>query len=96
MSGLADIVLEYLCTLMFYSEGNIDADFASRELEVLPELFRDLSPEERAALSQAAQRALDKNRQSPDEYGYKPRIPDQETEFLEALASGELYSEWCK
>jgi len=96
MSGLADIVLDYLCTLMFYSEGNIDAEFASRELELLPELFRDLSPEERGALSQAAQRALDKHRQPPDEYGYKPQISDHETDFLEALARGDLYAEWCK
>ena len=96
MNTLADIVLQYLCTFLFGHENDIDPDFALREMEALPEWIVSMSPDERTALSAAAQRALTFMLAPPDEYGYTPAslVGAEEKEFLESLASGEFYEQF--
>lgn len=93
MNGLADIVVDYLLTIMFAEGDAIDADYQVRLQESLPDQINPLSDAERRALSQAAKRRLDDIDLAPDEFGYDPRLlvtPDQRA-FLTALATGELY-----
>ena len=93
MNGLAEIVVDYLLTIMF-SEGDlIDADYQVRLQESLSDHISPLSDAERKSLSQAAQRRLDDINSGPDEHGYNPGLlvsPDQRA-LLSALATGELY-----
>lgn len=98
MNGLADIVLDYLCTMMFPPEGDIDSGYASRVMQSFPELLTGLSTEERVALSAAAGRALANLQRPPDEHGYSPAgtVSEDQIAFLETLASGELYEQWCQ
>lgn len=103
MNGLADIAINYFCAFLFPGDpSNIDSDFAGIHIQSFPEFTAGLSPEERVALSAAAKRALDFMLQPPDEYGYTPgslvsdEESDEEKEFLQLLASGELYDQWCK
>ena len=93
MNGLAEIVLHYLRTILFYREGNVDEEFALHEWESLPDYLRALTLAERAALSNVAQRTLEVHAQPPDQYGYKPLITTEETNFLISIVSGELF-EW--
>ena len=84
--------------MMFSPDGNIDPDFACRQMESFPDLIAHLSDEERTALSAAAQRALDFLLAPPDEYGYTraSHVSTEQKSFLESLASGELYKDWCR
>ena len=93
MNRLADIVIDYLLTIMFAEGDTIDADYQCRLQESLPEHLNPLSDSERKSLSQAAQRRLDEIDDGPDENGYNPELlvsADQRA-FLVALATGELY-----
>ena len=93
MNGLADIVVDYLLTIMFAEGDSIDSDYQVRLQESMPDQISPLSDAERTALSQAARRRLDDIDSGPDEYGYNPGLlvsPDQRA-FLAALATGELY-----
>jgi hypothetical protein len=94
MKGLADIALAYFCTILFSGDENIDSDFAAREMEQFPELIRDLTAAERTALADAAKRTLDAVDQPPDQYGYKPRVSQEYRDFLDSLASGEIFTAW--
>jgi hypothetical protein len=96
MNGLADMALQHLLVCMFAGEGIIDSRIASRYMEGFPEDLKGLTPDERAALSASAQRALARMNCPPDEHGYKAPINHDETAFLEVLASGELYEQWCQ
>ena len=93
MDGLAEIVVDYLLTVMFASGDIIDPDFQCRLQESLPEYINPLSEDERAALSQAAQRRLDELAKGPDEYGYDQGmlVSEEHRALLLALASGDLY-----
>lgn len=95
MNGLADLALDHLLVFMF-SEGNIETGFASSRMQSFPEALKGLSSAEREALSASAARVLARFDMPPDEHGYKPEINAAEREFLEALASGELYEQWCR
>ncbi len=93
MNGLAEIVVDYLLTIMFAEGDVIDADYQVRLQESMSEQISPLSDAERKALSQAAQRRLDEIDSGPDEYGHNPWLlvsPEQRA-FLSALATGELY-----
>ena len=97
MKGLAEIVLDHLCIFMF-DEENIDSNFASRHIEIFPDYLTHLSEEERKALSTAAEALLNRLMAEPDEYGYSARklVTEEEKSFLEVLANGELYKQWCQ
>ena len=86
---LADLAVHYLCTMMFAGEGEIDPGFASREMESFPDWLREMSSGERAAVSAAAGRALDRLRTQSG-----GGISEDQLAFLEVLANGELYTQW--
>ncbi|MFO1064854.1 MAG: hypothetical protein U0892_13395 [Pirellulales bacterium] len=93
MNGLADIVVDYLLTIMFANADLIDAGYQAKLQESLTEHINPLSDAERDALSLAAQHRLDRLDSGPDEYGFDIGLlvsPDQRA-FLLALASGALY-----
>ena len=97
MDGLADIAVQYFCTILFADSNNINPDFSSKEFQSFPEFVTALSDDERTALSAAAQRSLDFMLRPPDEHGYTPAatVRDDIKTFLEMLASGEIYEQWC-
>ena len=93
MNGLAEIVIDYLLTIMFADGDVIDNDYQVRLQESMAEQMTPLSDAERKALSQAAQRRLDAIDAGPDQYGYDPGLsvsPEQRA-VLSALATEELY-----
>jgi hypothetical protein len=94
MNGLADMALLYLTVCMFAGEGNIDSDFADMHMQGFTELLQALSANERSALSDAARRTVVFMNQPPDQYGYKPVVNESEKNFLESLASGEIFKHW--
>lgn len=55
-----------------------------------------LSQEEKGALSDVAREIQEKLLAEPDEHGYTPRslTTDEQKEFMEALATGELFEQW--
>ncbi|WP_323774889.1 hypothetical protein [Alcanivorax sp.] len=97
MKALAEIVFDHLWLLLFEGEEIIDLDYSVKMQESLPEYFSAMSQEEKDALSDVARDIQAKLLAEPDEQGYTPRslITDEQKEFMEALATGELFEEWA-
>jgi len=93
MNGLAEIVVDYLLTIMFAEGDVIDADYQVRLQESMHDQISPLSDAERKTLSQVAQRRLEEIESGPDEYGYNPGllVSSEQRAFLSSLATGELY-----
>lgn len=96
MKVLAEIVFDHIWLLLFEGEEIIDLDYSVKMQESLPEYFSAMSQEERGALSDVAREIQAKLLAEPDEHGYTPRslITDEQKEFMEALATGELFEQW--
>ncbi len=83
MNVLAEQTLEFICALMFAEEGIIDRDYWSGYVESIPEIFLQMTQGEREVLSNAARLRL------------KRVDNEEELAFCEAVASGDIYSQWC-
>jgi hypothetical protein len=97
MKVLAELAFDYLWLLLFEGEEVIDLDYSVKHQESLPEYFSSMSQEERLALSQVAREAQARLLAEPDEHGYTPRslITNEQKEFMNALATGELFDQWA-
>ena len=74
-------------------EGPLDPDDASALCQVIPAYLQEMTTEERAAFSAAAQRALTFLTAPPDKHGYCPggRGGSDQLEFLQRAANGEIF-----
>ena len=96
MKTLAEISIEYFWLLMFGGPDTIDPDYADTlQGSILPYLHA-MSPEERVAISRAAEELQQHLLAAPDQHGYTPRSRVTETEkgFLKDLVSGRAFTEW--
>lgn len=94
MKNLADAVLDYFWFLNFCDDEYLDPDQAVQLIEDLGgQIENDFTPEEKQALSEAAQRRLDSWMREHDEDGYTPRgrLTDDQKEFLESLIAGRFH-----
>ena len=95
MKTLAQITLDYIWLLMFAGEDIIDLDYSVKQVELLPDYFAGMTPDEKAALSEVAVEAKGRLLAEPDEHGYSPRrlVTPEQIEFLDLLISGDAFDE---
>ena len=96
MKTHAELSFEYIWLLLFADEDVIDLDYSVKMQESLSEYFRDMTREEKEALSEVARATRARLLAEPDEHGYTPRklVTDEQKEFLDSLSSGEFYEQW--
>jgi len=88
---LAEIVLRSIEFFELVDDAQIDSRTALNGLESIAADLAEATPEERAAVKQAARERLDWFLQKPDEYGYLPRLSPEHRRLLESIVSGELF-----
>jgi len=95
MNGLAKAALDYFIAFIFPAEG-IDADYAEQVWQSFPEYVVAMDDAQRDALSTAARNRIAYLKRGPDEHGYDAGLdaPAGLLDFLELVASGEIYEQW--
>ena len=88
---LAEIVVQFIELLELVDDEQMDSHAAINLLESVSATLAEATPEERAAVRQAAKDRLAWFLQEPDEYGYTPRktLSAEHRRLLEGIASGE-------
>jgi hypothetical protein len=92
---LAEIVVRSVEFFELADDAQLDSHTA---LNILESIAADLSaatPEEQAAVKQAASERLAWFLHEPDQYGYSPRktLSPEHRQLLEGIASGELFGQ---
>lgn len=90
---LAEIVVWYIELLELEDEKRFDSRVALKRLESISANLTEATPEERAAVMQAAKDRLTWFLQEPDQYGYTPRktLRPEHQRLLEGISSGEVF-----
>ena len=96
MIRLAEIVMQCICFLEFSDDTQVDSRAAVKQLESIMSILLEASPDERAAVSDAASTLLASLLREPDEYGYSPRktVSTEQRKFLESFASGAYWKNY--
>ena len=93
MKTLAHVALDHLLLLLFGVQDQIDPDYQSSAVAEIPAILLALTREEREALSQAASERLSRVRAMfPDAIRQGDSMDATEGDFLDSLASGEVFS----
>lgn len=90
---LAEIVVRFIEYLELVDDAHLDPDTAVQYLEGISADLNDATPDEQAAVKQAARDRLAWFLREPDEYGYSPRktLGAEHRRCLEGIASGTAF-----
>jgi len=90
---LAEIVLEFIEFLELADDDRVDPGTAINQQESIAAHLAEATPEERAAIQQAARARLSSLFREPDQDGYSPRksVRPEHWALLESIISGEAY-----
>jgi hypothetical protein len=90
---LAEIVVRSIEYFGLVGDEQLDPDTAVQFLEGITADLDEATPEEQAAVKQAAKARLDWFLREPDEYGYSPRktLRPEHRYLLESIATGEIF-----
>ena len=92
---LAEIVVRSIEYFELVDDAQLDSHTAINILESISADLAQATPEEQAAVKQAARDRLAWFLQEPDEYGYSPRktLRPEHRQLLEGIASGEMFGQ---
>jgi hypothetical protein len=90
---LAEIVVRSIEFFELVDDAQVDSRTALKILEGIAADLTEATPEEQAAVRQAARDRLAWYLQEPDEHGYSPRktLTPEHRQLLEGIVSGELF-----
>lgn len=90
MEVLAELAFEYVWLMSDPDIDIIDEDYSQKMHESLSSYFRDMSQQEKSALSAIAKEHLDNAKLKPNEYRYT----EGQIETLASLSTGRAFDEW--
>jgi len=90
---LAEIVVRYIEFLELADDEQPDPRWAIKQQESVAADLAEATPEERAAVKEAARNRLAWLLREPDEYCYSPRktLTPEHRRLLESIASGQIF-----
>jgi hypothetical protein len=94
-SKLAEIVVRYIEFLELADDAQIDPRTAIKHLESIAADLVEATPDDQAAVKDAARNRLAWFLREPDEHGYSPRktLTPEHRRLLKSIASGEIFGQ---